>query len=87
MENFIQPAFKKNLNYMEIMPVPPLINIPSMRTFISAALLFCLSACNQQEEDDRIVLQHQIDSLHNRIDNTYAPDAPPVTNQVFEKQA
>jgi hypothetical protein len=44
-----------------------------MRSYLPAVLFFCLGACNQEAEDNRVILQNQIDSLRSRIDNMYTP--------------
>ncbi|HEV3221972.1 MAG TPA: hypothetical protein VGZ90_03800 [Puia sp.] len=36
-------------------------------------LVICLFSCNQQQENERIVLQNQIDSLRSRLDSSYRP--------------
>jgi hypothetical protein len=43
-----------------------------MRLFIYTAFIFCLLACNQPADNTKI-LQQQVDSLRNRVDNVYAP--------------
>jgi hypothetical protein len=44
-----------------------------MRVVLSTSLLLCFISCNQQSEDSRVSLQHQIDSLRNKLDNIYSP--------------
>ena len=36
-------------------------------------LVICLFSCNQHQENERIVLQNQIDSLRSRLDSSYRP--------------
>jgi hypothetical protein len=44
-----------------------------MRYFSILLLGFYLTSCNQQQENERIVLQNQIDSLRSRLDSSYTP--------------
>jgi hypothetical protein len=44
-----------------------------MRYFSIVFLVFYLISCNQQQENERLVLQNQIDSLRSRLDSSYAP--------------
>jgi hypothetical protein len=44
-----------------------------MKVVLSATLLVFIISCNQQSTDNRISLQHQIDSLRNKLDNIYSP--------------
>jgi hypothetical protein len=45
-----------------------------MRSLLSAVFLFCLFACHQQQEAQRMVLQNQIDSLKSRLDSANTRD-------------
>ena len=45
----------------------------SMRCLPLVVLIFSLFSCNQQQDNERIVLQNQIDSLRSRLDSSYTP--------------
>jgi hypothetical protein len=44
-----------------------------MKVALFIPLLLFLISCNQQSEDGRVSLQHQIDSLRNKLVNIYSP--------------
>jgi hypothetical protein len=44
-----------------------------MKLLLTVFVILSLSGCNQQASDQQVVLQNQIDSLRNRLDNVYAP--------------
>ena len=44
-----------------------------MKVVLSTIFLLFFISCTQPSENNQISLQHQIDSLHNKLDNIYSP--------------